>query len=260
MSSRYLPDPLNSTDERPLDPDQREYLRVQTTLGRMELMHIAQDTLLSGATRLATALGSNQTDALYAVSANARLGVWVDEMVYPHCGDDGERVLDFIGGVDDANVARCYSTLNTWDELDRWHADEPSSFRIILHSPGGHVLSGMRLYDHFMEMRSRGHKITTVVRGTAASMGAVILQAGDKRIMGSNAVVLVHELSGGAQGSVGQIADTVALMDILSDNVLQIFGERTKMTAKQIKVKMARTDWWMGAQEALDKGFIDEIG
>ncbi len=95
--------------------------------------------------------------------------------------------------------------------------------------------------------------------GMAASMGGILLQAGDKRVIGSESVLLVHEISFGAGGKIGEVEDEVAFAKMLTQRVLKIFANRTKMTARQIDAKWKRKDWWMDSDEALKLGFVDEI-
>jgi len=67
----------------------------------------------------------------------------------------------------------------------------------------------MALYDYVRGLRRQGHHVTTSSLGYAASMAGILLQVGDKRIMGAESWLLIHEGSFGAVGSVGQVEDTV---------------------------------------------------
>ena len=95
-------------------------------------------------------------------------------------------------------------------------------------------------------------------------MAGVILQAADTRIIGENAILLIHEGSFGAVGSYGEVEDRVKLMNLLHGRILDIFEKRakplnSKTTKTFIKKNWSRQDWWMNATMALELGFVDEI-
>lgn len=77
---------------------------------------------------------------------------------------------------------------------------------------------------------------------------------------GSESVILVHEISFGAGGKIGEVEDEVEFARMLTRRVLKIFASRTKMTERQIDAKWKRKDWWLSSEEALKLGFVDEIG
>lgn len=161
----------------------------------------------------------------------------------------------FFGGVTGSTVEECITELNWWHRQDN---EKP--FEIILNSPGGDVLHGLALYDEIVSLRDQGHHITITVRGMAASMGGILLQAGDKRIVGKNSHVLIHEISTGAVGKLSEIEDEAKFCEQLSRQLLDILAERSTLTPAQIKRKWRKTDWWVTADEAVEYGFADEIG
>jgi len=161
----------------------------------------------------------------------------------------------FFGSVNSSSVEDCIGELNWWHRQDN---DKP--FEIILNSPGGDVLHGLALYDEIVSLRDQGHHITITVRGMAASMGGILLQAGDKRVVGKNSHVLIHEISTGAMGKLSEIEDEAKFCEQLSKQLLDILAERSTLTPAQIKRKWRKTDWWITADEAIEYGFADEIG
>ena len=58
-------------------------------------------------------------------------------------------------------------------------------------------MSGIELYDHIMDLRARGARITTTVMGQAASMGGILAQAGETRRIGPNGYLMIHEVAAG---------------------------------------------------------------
>lgn len=186
----------------------------------------------------------------------ARLNREDEERAYASAAarDERHHVYQFDSSVTAASVKPCISKLSEWARL------EPEcDITIVFNSPGGSVIDGFALWDFLATLKKNGHHLTTVCRGMAASMGGILLQAGDKRVIGSESVLLVHEISFGAGGKIGEVEDEVAFAKMLTQRVLKIFASRTKMTARQIDAKWKRKDWWMDSDEALKLGFVDEI-
>ena len=161
----------------------------------------------------------------------------------------------FFGEVSNSSVGDCIS------HIEHWHRIDPdASYELVLNSPGGNVFAGLALYDDIMSLRDQGHSFKIITRGMAASMGAIILQAADERVIGKNSHVLIHEISTGAIGKLSEIEDEAKFAEQLSARLLDILAERSTLTQTQIKRKWKRKDWWLGAQEAVDLGFADRIG
>ena len=169
--------------------------------------------------------------------------------------DEYYHVYRFSDEVNRGTVASCIASLKVWDR----HEPE-CDIEIIFSSPGGGIIEGFVLFDFIAGLRDR-HKITTVNMGWAASMAGVLLQAGDKRVMGKNAVVLIHEASFVAAGSMGEVEDTIELIKMLQERVIAIFVERSKgkLTSATIKRKWKRKNWWLNAEECLKLRLVDEI-
>jgi ATP-dependent Clp endopeptidase proteolytic subunit ClpP len=163
------------------------------------------------------------------------------------------------------------STKTCIDKLTFWHRTDPEcGIEIIFNSPGGGVFSGMDLFDYIQELRRDGHRVITATRGYAASMGGILLQAGDVRVMGREAYILIHEVSTWAAGKVGEIEDEYNFLKKISERVVNIFADRAKqagengtashpITAAQIRKNWNRTDWWLDSTEALKLGIVDQL-
>ena len=169
------------------------------------------------------------------------------------------RSFTFDSEITEKSVKGCIQMLTAWSR------DEPGcDITIYLNSPGGDIVEGFALIDFLVDLRKRGHHVRTVALGMAASMSAVILQAGDERIMGSNAILLIHEGSLGAVGSFGEVEDRVKLMEKLHARIFALFAGRAmpinpKTTAAFLKKQSKRTDWWLDSGEALTLGIIDSV-
>lgn len=156
--------------------------------------------------------------------------------------------------VSEKSVKLCLETLGNWS---RRHKDKP--MELILNSPGGSVIYGLALFDYIIGLRKRGHYITVVVLGYACSMGSYLLQAADRRVIGRYSMVMIHELSSAAIGSLAQIQDEAKYLKLLQSQLYDILAERSTLKLQQIKSRCARKDWWLTAEEALALGFVDEI-
>lgn len=168
---------------------------------------------------------------------------------------DEHRIYNFFGGVDAGNTAACMDVIGNWA---RQNPDD--HFTLIFNSPGGSVIHGLALYDFLDEIKARGASVTTIARGMAASMGGVLLQAGDERIVGRNSHVLIHEVSSLGMGKLSEMEDELKFTKRLQERLLDILAERSTMTKAQIKTKWSRKDWWLDADETVKYGFADRIG
>ena len=169
------------------------------------------------------------------------------------------HVYAFDQPVSDTSVKKCINTLTAWSR------DEPAcEITLYINSPGGDIIAGFSLIDFLVDLRANGHHIRTVALGMAASMSAVILQAGDERVMGSNAILLIHEGSLGAIGSFGEVEDRVRLIEKLHTRIFSLFASRAtpinpKTTERFLHAKAKRTDWWLDSGEAMSLGLVDSI-
>ena len=164
------------------------------------------------------------------------------------------------------------SVKNCMMQLSKWHRQKPGcKMTIILNSPGGDVIDGMALFDHIIWLRDQGHEIDIVVRGMAASMWGILLQAGTKRILGKEAWVLIHRAAFLAIGKTFQVEDEVKWVKRIEDRIADIFVSRAKeafdngtathpVTRRMIMKNWERKDWWLTSEECLELGIADEVG
>ena len=164
------------------------------------------------------------------------------------------KVYAFNDAVAASSVGACMSQLNIWSRT------EPEcDIEVIFNSPGGSVIDGMALYDYFQTLRRKGHKLTTVTFGMAASMAGILLQAGDVRVIGAESYVLIHEISTGAIGKIGEIEDVVEFTKKIQKRVLAIFALRSKKPVSYFEKHWRRKDWWLDSEECMQLGIVDEI-
>jgi ATP-dependent Clp endopeptidase proteolytic subunit ClpP len=167
---------------------------------------------------------------------------------------DNALVYTYFKAVDGESVAEAVATLDEWS---RRHPG--ATIEVQLTSPGGYVLEGLALYDFLRTLSGRGHKIVVTVFGFAASMGAVLLQAGDERRIGANSYVMIHEVASGAYGKVADLEDKVEFSRRLQDRLIKILCTRSALTAPKVREMWRKRDVWLDAKEAKRLGLVDTI-
>jgi ATP-dependent Clp protease protease subunit len=136
-------------------------------------------------------------------------------------------------------------------------ADSGKDIQIYINSPGGSVYAGLGIYD---TMQYIGCDVATICTGMAASMGAVILCAGEKgkRTGLKHARVMIHQPMGGVGGQASDIEITAAEIKKLKTELYEIIADHSGQDIDKIYADSDR-DFWMKAHEAKDYGMIDEV-
>lgn len=215
---------------------------------------IKQAFLESLQAKTANSLAATEVEKLKLRGAGVELRAFERSELMELSKDKYHHLFPFFRPVDDSSVANCMEMLSFWSRTEPW-----CDMEIVFNSPGGGVLAGLALFDFIRSLSVAGHSITTHTLGHAASMAGILLQAGDTRVMGKESWLLIHEISFGAVGKIGEIEDTTEWVKGMQKRVLNIFAERSKMTVAQIEKKWKRTDWWLNSDEALKLGLIDEV-
>ena len=135
--------------------------------------------------------------------------------------------------------------------------DSERDINIYLNTPGGSVYAGLGIYDTMQFIRSR---VATICTGMAASMGAVLLVAGEKGMRAAlpHSRVMIHQPLGGIQGQASDIEITAREILKLKDELYQIISDHSGQTMEKIRQDADR-DYWMTAEEALQYGMIDKV-
>ncbi len=135
--------------------------------------------------------------------------------------------------------------------------DPKKDINIYINSPGGSVTAGLAIYDTMQFVTS---DVNTYCMGMAASMGAVLLCAGTKgkRYALPNSHVMIHQVSGGAQGTASDVERTVEFMYGLKKRLNAILAKHTGKTIKDIERDSDR-DYYMKAEEAAAYGVVDKV-
>jgi len=163
-----------------------------------------------------------------------------------------DRILWVAGPVNDRMSAVVQAQLLFLDQMD-------SKKTITMHidSPGGSVKSGLSMVDVMSYIKA---PIATVNTGMAASMGSVLLGAGNKGMRSSLrfSKTMLHQSSGGALGNIQDARITMKEWEKTNQILFELLGEYCGKDAKQV-MKDAQRDLWLSADEALKYGIIDEV-
>lgn len=163
-----------------------------------------------------------------------------------------ERLIFITGPIDDTTASLVCAQL-----LFLESENPKKDIAIYINSPGGYVTAGLAIYDTMQYIRC---PISTVCIGQAASMGSLLLAAGDKgsRIALPNARVMVHQPSGGYRGVATDIERHAEEILDLKKRLNNIYVEHTGQTYEAIERKLDR-DTFMTSEDAKAFGIIDTV-
>ena len=135
--------------------------------------------------------------------------------------------------------------------------DPSRDIQIYVNSPGGSVYAGLGIYDTMQYIQA---EVATICCGMAASMGAVLLCAGEKgkRSALGHSRVMIHQPLGGAQGQASDIEITAREILKLKKELYEIISLHTGSSIKKVE-KDSDRDYWMKADEAKLYGMVDEV-
>jgi ATP-dependent Clp protease protease subunit len=137
-------------------------------------------------------------------------------------------------------------------------ADNPErDIWLYINSPGGIISSGMAIYDTLQFLRA---PVNTICMGMAASMGSFLLAAGTKgkRAALPHSRIMMHQPSGGAQGTAADIEVQAKEILYLREKLHELYSLHTGQSRQQIEKDMDR-DRFMSAEEAVAYGIIDKV-
>ncbi len=135
--------------------------------------------------------------------------------------------------------------------------DANKDISIYINSPGGGVYAGLGIYDTMQFIKP---DVATICTGMAASMGAVLMCAGEKgkRSALPHSRVMIHQPLGGAQGQASDMEITVKEIGKLKKELYDIISKHSGQPFDKVHEDSDR-DYWMKAEEAKEYGMIDEV-
>lgn len=136
-------------------------------------------------------------------------------------------------------------------ELDQYKGQD---VKIRANSPGGEVFQGWAMYNAIKEHGQCDMQID----GLAASMMTIIMLGCRKISASKNAMIMIHNPQMGGGGDSKRLIKDAEILDKIKNLILTSYSERTGISEEELS-KMLDAETWLTAQEALEKGFIDEI-
>jgi ATP-dependent protease ClpP protease subunit len=157
-------------------------------------------------------------------------------LLYSQIGDSVDASGNYVSGISGSAFAYEMQYLQ----------DKCSKIKVRINSIGGSVLDGYSIVSAILNSKV---PCDTYIDGLAASISGVIAMAGKKCYMADFGTLMLHNPSGG---------NDTAVLDLVKNTLVTIFEQRTKLTAEEISVMMDR-ETWLGANEALNMGLVDEV-
>lgn len=163
-----------------------------------------------------------------------------------------DRII-FLGSTIDDHVANIIQAQLLFLES----VDNSKDISIYINSPGGGVYAGLGIYDTMQFIKPN---IATICTGMAASMGAILMCAGQKgkRSALPHSRIMIHQPIGGVQGQASDIEITAREILKLKSELYEIIAKHSGQTIEKVNADSDR-DYWMKAEEAKAYGMIDEI-
>ncbi len=163
-----------------------------------------------------------------------------------------ERII-FLTGVVEDNMASLICAQLLFLESE----NPKKEISMYINSPGGVVTAGMSIYDTMQYIKA---PVSTVVMGQAASMGSLLLCAGEKdmRVALPNSRVMVHQPSGGFRGQASDIQRHANDILAMKKRLNEIYVKHTGQKYATIEKTLDR-DFFMTADEAKDFGIVDHV-
>lgn len=163
-----------------------------------------------------------------------------------------ERVIFCVGQVEDHMANLIVAQL-----LFLESENPEKEIHLYINSPGGVVTAGLAIYDTMQFITA---PVSTVCLGQAASMGAVLLAAGEpgKRFCLPHSRVMIHQPLGGYQGQASDILIHAEETQKVKNTLNQILSKHTKQPFEKV-VKDTDRDYFLSAEQAVDYGLVDRL-
>lgn len=163
-----------------------------------------------------------------------------------------DRII-LLGTAIDDNVANLVIAQFLFLEAE----DPEKDIQLYINSPGGSVTAGLAIYDTMQYIKPR---ISTICMGQAASMGAVLLAAGEKgkRFVLPHSSILIHQPMGGVKGQATEISIHAKEILRLREELNGILSKHTGQQIEKIQRDTER-DFFMDGRQAIEYGIVDQV-
>jgi len=163
-----------------------------------------------------------------------------------------ERRVWLIGEI---NVYRAGKVLLALSALST--SNEP--IVVFLNSVGGDLAHALAIYDAITILRKGSLRVDTIGIGLVASAAFILLQAGERRLLTPNSIVLIHEVASWTVGSLSEHEDSLKGLRKFEDRCLRILAERSGKSVGKLRKMFARRELWLTADEAVKHKFADAL-
>ena len=132
-----------------------------------------------------------------------------------------------------------------------------SKLTVRINSPGGSLYAGIAIMNRLSELKG---EVVTIVDGLAASAASIIMQGGKIRKVYNGSLIMVHGVSTFLYGYYknADLKEATERLDAANRAAIEAYAQKTGLDKDEIRSIMDRTEWMTG-QEAIDKGFADEL-
>lgn len=158
--------------------------------------------------------------------------------------NDDAEIYDWLG-------YDCVSPSKVEDALN----DSDEDVEVDIASGGGSVFAASEIYTM---LKNYAGKVTVNIQGLAASAASVIAMAGDVVNMSPTSQMMIHKASTISQGNADDLAHDSKMMDVADQSIVNAYEAKTGMDRNDI-LQLMSNETWMTAQDAVDKGFADNV-
>lgn len=142
------------------------------------------------------------------------------------------------------------------DDSDEDIPDEPDSdVEVNIASNGGDVFAASEIYTM---LRQANAKVTVNIQGLAASAASVIAMAGDTVKISPTAQIMIHQAASNIGGNKDDLAHEIGVLDGIDKSIANAYEAKTGLPQAEL-LNMMSNETWLSAQDAVDKGFADEV-
>lgn len=134
-------------------------------------------------------------------------------------------------------------------------AGKDTKLNIYINSPGGNVFDAQAIYS---QLKRHAAAKTVYIDGIAASAASLIAMAGDKIIMPKNSLMMIHRAWAHVAGNTADMLKMAETLEQIDGSMSEAYGAKSKLDREEIMAIMS-AETWFTAEEAVAKGFADEI-
>jgi ATP-dependent Clp endopeptidase proteolytic subunit ClpP len=132
---------------------------------------------------------------------------------------------------------------------------ENESLEVVINSPGGDVYSGSEIYT---SLKDHQNNVDVKIVGVAASAASVVAMAGDSVKISPTAQIMIHNVSSGAQGDYREMEHQAEVLKNYNKSIANAYRLKTNLSEEEL-LSLMNSEKWLNAQEAKEKGFVDQI-